>query len=133
PNARNVEVVIGKTWHKSDWQAKTPLNPPGQPRRLPFDEIRGGYIADDDGGALEGHARTPMTRQPDGVWVSLPDPSLPFHDYDHRPYMYRVTKDNGTVVFRTDIHSRCQIGGGAYDPQGAHFDGQAMILEGSRS
>jgi 1,4-alpha-glucan branching enzyme len=47
--------------------------------------------------------------------------------------MYRVTRDDGSIVFRTDIHSRCQIGGGVFNPKGLPFVERPMILEGTRS
>ncbi|WP_152054326.1 alpha-amylase family glycosyl hydrolase [Tautonia marina] len=139
PNAQDVQVIFGKTWHKDDQQAAspTPLNPPGRAnaRSVPFIDIFGGYIADNEHGALEGHPALPMTRRPDGVWVSEVSPSEGpfFEDYDHRPYMFRVVRDDGSVVYRTDIHSRCQIGGGTFNPNGAPYHERPLILEGTRS
>jgi 1,4-alpha-glucan branching enzyme len=133
PNAQKVDVVLGKTWHKSAARTKSALNPPGRLVQVPFDEICGGYIANDGFGELTSHAPIPMAQQAGGVWISDSSPSLPFDEYDHRPYMYRIIKDSGAIVYRTDIHSRCQIGGGNFDPLGAHFDGRAMTLDGSRS
>lgn len=135
PNARKVEVVIGHLWLEGNQQSREPFNPPGSTTQpAPVRTIHGGYIADDGDGILPGNQYTiPMERRPDGVWVSAPPAPLVFKEYDHRPYMYRVTRSDGSVVFRTDIHSRCQIGGGSDDPRGSHFTGLTMTLDGGKS
>jgi len=106
PNAQQVEVVFGD---------------------------RSGYIADDGFGMSmdPSFAPVPMTRREDGVWQTdvLPD----FSRYDHKPYMFRITKEGGRVAYRTDLYSRCQIGSGSFDPQGNHFAGQITELDGTKS
>jgi len=97
PNARSVEVAIG--------------------------DPDSGYIFNDGRGIVEGPY--PMHRDPDGVWStdSGRTPQLArFADWDHRPYMFRVTKDDGQVAFRTDIFSRCQIGRGNKNPDNPASD-----------
>jgi 1,4-alpha-glucan branching enzyme len=134
PNAQKVEVVIGRLWLASDARVKGPVNPPGRAQSVPFNQLRGGYIANDGDGELPGQQHVPMhDRDRDGVWESEPAEPLWFDKYDHRPYMYLVNKDNGDRVYRTDIHSRCQIGGGGKDPGGAHFDESPAVLDGRRS
>ena len=56
-----------------------------------------------------------MTRLGDGVWVTDEnDPRLAdFAEFDHKPYMFRVTKDNGRVVYRADLYSRCRSAAGS--------------------
>jgi len=53
-----------------------------------------------------------------GIWATNPaDPAFAdFSAWDHVPYMFRITKDDGSVAFRTDLYSRCQIGSGRKDP-----------------
>ncbi|MFO1145713.1 MAG: hypothetical protein U1E33_03730 [Rhodospirillales bacterium] len=80
-------------------------------------EVNGGYIWNDGRGVT---ATFPMTRGEDGVWSTDPaDPALAdFAGFDHTAYMFRITKDNGSVAYRTDLYSRCQIGNGKVNPDG---------------
>lgn len=131
PNARNVEVVLGTIWDARDSQSKPTRGP------LPIEEIRGGYIADDGTGIDLTRGPFAMYRGPDGTWVTDPDdPALiDFHRFDHCPYMFRVTKDDGTIVYRTDLYSRCQIGSGlgTENPRGKPYDGRVTHLDGTVS
>lgn len=113
PNARRVELVFGRFGRRRDEQ--------------------GGYIADDGSGS-EGPA-LPMTRGRDGVWHTDPDaPELAdFRRLDHRLYMFRITKDDGQVAYRTDLHSRCQVGKGRVNPDGRPYTGHFTELDGSVS
>ena len=54
-----------------------------------------------------------------GIWESDPaDPALAdFVRWDHQLYMFRIRKDDGSVVYRTDLYSRCQIGSGREKPE----------------
>lgn len=92
-----------------------------------------GYIADDGTGMSNDPAFLPvsMTRGEDGVWQTevLPD----FSKYDHKPYMFRITKEGGQVAYRTDLYSRCQIGSGNFDPEGEPFNGTITQLDGTKS
>ncbi|MBF0607652.1 MAG: alpha-amylase family glycosyl hydrolase [Candidatus Magnetobacterium sp. LHC-1] len=106
PNAKDVEVVFGT--------------------------LATGYIADNGAGIDPGVPALAMKRQPDGVWLS--EPAKYFEDYDHkRPYMFKVTKGSGAVVYRTDLYSRCQIGSGRFDPKGAAYKGDIRDLDGGKS
>jgi 1,4-alpha-glucan branching enzyme len=99
PNARKVEVVFGT-----------------QER---------GYIGDDGSGISSKLPVLSMTRRPDGIWET--DPTAPgaltFEKARFQPYMFRVTKADGQVAYRSDIYSRCQIGHGSTDPHGGSFSG----------
>ncbi|XXX74571.1 alpha-amylase family glycosyl hydrolase [Sorangium sp. So ce134] len=113
PNARRVELVFGKFGRHRDEQS--------------------GYIAD-DGSGIDG-APVPMTRDRDGIWRT--DPAAPeladFSRLDHRLYMFRITKDDGQVAYRTDLYSRCQVGKGRVNPDGQPFPGRYTELDGSVS
>jgi len=112
PNARAVELVRGET--------------------------TGGYIWNDGRGVT---ATLPMTRGEDGVWSTDPaDPRLAgYAGFDHTAYMFRITKDNGSVAYRTDLYSRCQIGTGKVNPEGAPppgggpWSGRRQDLDGVKS
>ncbi|MGA7428038.1 MAG: alpha-amylase family glycosyl hydrolase [Rhodoplanes sp.] len=113
PNAREVDAVIG--------------------------DPATGYIWSDGRGAK--HAFK-LTKRADGsgVWESDPeDPALAdFARWDHQLYMFRIRKDDGSVAYRTDLYSRCQIGSGQKKPENPR-DGEApwnhtrQDLDGSKS
>ncbi len=127
PNAQKVRVVFGSTWDGQDLQRK--------PTRatLPTEQIMGGYIDDDGGGCRVFPAALEMAKLDDGVWVSAPQMDFA-HDWDHLPYMYEVTKDDGgKAVYRTDLYSRCQIGAGGNDPKGQPYTGKLLDLNGMLS
>jgi 1,4-alpha-glucan branching enzyme len=108
PNARNVEVVRG--------------------------EASGGYIWDDGRGVV---AAIAMRRGQDGVWVAGPEDDAAlaeFSRFAHTPYMFRITKDDGTVAYRTDLYSRCQIGSGRVNPEvEPSWSGRREDLDGVKS
>ncbi len=115
PNARNVELVRGTV---SGDRPET---------------LRGGYISNTGEGIS---AVIPMHREEDGVWATRveDDPALrEFAGFDHTPYMYRITKDDGSVAYRTDLYSRCQIGNGDTNPETAPWSGLCRDLDGSKS
>ncbi|MFT3780604.1 MAG: alpha-amylase family glycosyl hydrolase [Nibricoccus sp.] len=105
PNAQNVEVVFGLKAN--------------------------GYIADDGFGIDPTRPVIAMTRDSDGIWQSelIPD----FAAYEGLPYMYRMTTQQGRIVFRTDLYSRQQIGRGTVDPKGARWFDQPDQLDGTKS
>ncbi len=106
PNARNVEVVFGNN--------------------------SSGYIADDGTGIDSTRPPVAMSRQPDGVWQTNSETALAdFTAYGRSPYMFRVTKDDGNVAYKTDLYSRCQIGKGQIRPApGTHYAGTYPELDG---
>jgi len=129
PNARSVELVFGTIWDRKD-PDRTPASV-----SLPFGDIAGGYIADDGAGIHPKLGPFAMTRTADGVWATDPDEQLlrDFAALDHKPYMFRITRNDGSVAYRTDLYSRCQIGYGTFDPKGAFYTGLVSDLTGTVS
>ena len=126
PNARNVELVRGSVSGELS---------EGRPGVFIDSTLRGGYIANDGGGVS---ATIPMRRGDDGIWsTDLADaPELAnFAAFDHTPYMFRITKEDGSVAYRTDLYSRCQIGSGGTDPATSNtsWSGLCRDLDGSKS
>jgi 1,4-alpha-glucan branching enzyme len=126
PNARNVELVRGSV----DGELSAG-------RRAVFiaDTLRGGYIYNSTPAADLAGIR--MQRGDDGIWTT--DPGHPdladFGALDHTLYMFRITKDDGSVAYRTDLYSRCQAGSGGTDPEAenANWSGLCRDLDGSKS
>ena len=129
PNAQNVELVMGTIWDRKD-PARTPTS-----ASLPVGDIAGGYIANDGTGIHPNWGPFPTTKDKDDVWKIDPnDPAFnDFNSFDHKPYMFRITKNDGSVAYRTDLYSRCQIGFGADNPRGAPFTGLLSELDGTTS
>jgi 1,4-alpha-glucan branching enzyme len=113
PNARDVDVVIG--------------------------DPATGYIWNDGRGVKQAFK---LTKRADGsgIWESDPaDPALAdFALWDHQLYMFRIRKEDGSLAYRTDLYSRCQIGSGHKKPENPR-DGEArwnhtrQDLDGSKS
>lgn len=90
PHARQVSVVVG--------------------------DLKAGYIWPDGQGIKESYL---MTRDGQGIWNTNPDdPGLAdFSLWDHKkPYMFAIEREDGSLAYRTDLHSRCQLGSGDKDP-----------------
>jgi len=106
PNARAVELVMADPAH--------------------------GYVADDGAGTVRS---APMSRAEPGIWrVGPENPALAdFSAAVGAPYMFRITKDDGSVAYRTDMYSLMQIGQGDADPAGKAYTGPASALEGPQS
>jgi 1,4-alpha-glucan branching enzyme len=96
-----------------------------------FGCIDNGYIADDGTGIDSSAPVVALHRGPAGIWESAPVGD--FAEYCGAPYMYRVKTAEGATVYRTDIHSRWQIGRGRANPRGGHWEGDARALDGSVS
>jgi len=47
--------------------------------------------------------------------------------------MYRITKDDGTVAYKSDLYSRCQVGSGMFDPGGKPYSDLTRKLDGPGS
>ena len=103
PNARAVEVVFGGPT---------------------------GYIADDGDGQDANTEPLSMSLTSDGIW-STDQPG--FAGFVDRRYMYRVTREDGSINWATDMFSRQQVGTGDIDPQGAHYTGTPEQLDGHPS
>jgi 1,4-alpha-glucan branching enzyme len=86
-----------------------------------------GYIADDGHGGGE---TLPMERIGDGLWRAE---AADFDGFVGRRYMYRVTREGGLPALRTDMYSLHQIGSGAFNPRGQHYDGAPEDLDGTPS
>ena len=105
PNAKKVEVVFGKSAN--------------------------GFIADDGDGIDPGLPVIPLLATASGVWEG--DATGAFEDFVGLPYMFRIENAQGNTVFRTDIHSRWQMGRGDTNPGGGHFTGSYADLDGTVS
>ncbi len=97
-----------------------------------------GYISDNGDGidaSVGENGALPMKKADEGLWYTdLNDSRLArFKDFDHKLYMYRVTKEDGQVAYRTDLYSRCQIGKGTVSPNGGAYTGLYTDLDGSVS
>jgi 1,4-alpha-glucan branching enzyme len=132
PNARNVELVRGSV----DGELSE-----GRQGVFIADTLRGGYIWNDGRGVT---TTIPMHPGEDGIWsTEVADaPELAnfaaFNQtpgFDHTPYMFRITKDDGSVAYRTDLYSRCQVGSGGTNPEAenANWSGFCRDLDGSKS
>jgi 1,4-alpha-glucan branching enzyme len=88
----------------------------------------GGYIADDGTGIDPARPSIPMHRTPADIWES--DPITDFAAYVGVPYMFRIQNAQGQPVYRTDLHSRWQIGRGDRDPAAGGWDGNPSSLDG---
>ena len=136
PNASNVEVLMAALSSNPNGPsyidpAKTPANPPA-----PRERIFGGYVGDDGDGVQPGWGPFPMRRDSEGIWSTDPVSADlgDFNKFDHAPYMFRVTKDDSSIAYRTDIYSRCQIGWGSAHPKGSQsWDGRTVDLDGTVS
>lgn len=97
-----------------------------------------GYISSQGEGVLASYT---MHRGADGVWETQAADAAAlaaYTSFTHQPYMYRITRDDGSVAYRTDLYSRCQIGGGGKNPEAprrgeAAWDGTRADLDGSKS
>jgi 1,4-alpha-glucan branching enzyme len=95
-----------------------------------------GYIADDSSGIDTVLGAFPMFHVGDGIWqtdVAISPQLADFSQFDHKPYMFRITKEGGQIAYRTDLYSRCQIGQGNVDPGGKPFFGKYTELDGTKS
>lgn len=107
PNAQNVEVVFSGA---------------------------SGYIGDDGSGIDPTRGTLTLSRQTNGIWQTNGASNLAdFANFDHLPYMYRITKPGGRVAYKTDLYSRCQMGQGRIDPSDEAYSGDYRQLDGSVS
>jgi 1,4-alpha-glucan branching enzyme len=108
--------------------------PNAQAVEVVFGDPSSGYIADDGTGIDPGRPVIALVRSGnDGVWLATPEqhPALGrFEDFINAPYMYRIRTDDGSVLYRTDLHSRAQVGRGDFNPEGAPYKGKPEALNG---
>jgi 1,4-alpha-glucan branching enzyme len=105
---------------------------------LVFGTRGSGYIFPDGRGINEALPRVAMTKDPEGIWSAdgATTPELAdFDKYDHQPYMFHITKDDGSNAYRTDLYSRCQIGSGKSNPvqDPSSFSGSRFEVDGTKS
>lgn len=105
PNARSVDVV--------------------------FASVNRGYIGDDGSGIDPSRPVVPLERTAGGIWESglLHD----FERYCGIPYMFRIENAQGRIVYRSDIHSRWQMGRGSRNPARESWNGSPSTLDGTVS
>ncbi len=89
PNANNVKVVFARPNH--------------------------GYISDDGTGIDSNIPGISLLKDPGGIWTSEPDGD--YSQYVGLPYMFQIENAQGDTVYRTDIHSRWQIGAATVTPR----------------
>jgi 1,4-alpha-glucan branching enzyme len=131
PYARNVELVFGSIFDLTNPTHTAPEN------RIEVERLGGGFISDKGAGINPklGPFLLP-SRDRYGVWETDPsDPTFAnFAKWDHQAYMFRIVRDDGSTVYRTDLYSRCQVGYGADDPKfDEPYTGSLAKLEGRLS
>jgi 1,4-alpha-glucan branching enzyme len=136
PNAARVELCLANLWPQGkDPRKDSLINPRSTPAITSHNrhEICGGYVTD-GAGLCENWGPFELKKIGGGFWATDPtaEAFASFDKFDHVPYMFRVTKDNGDVAYRTDLYSRCQIGYGADRPAGP-YTGLTEQLDGSVS
>lgn len=136
PNARNVDVVMASL--ADDPKAQSYIDPSKTPANRPTERERicGGFISDAGIGIQELWGPFPMSKADDGIWATeVTGTGLQsFRKFDHAPFMFRVTKDDGSIAYRTDLYSRCQIGYGTQRPDPDQpYVGRTQDLDGTVS
>jgi 1,4-alpha-glucan branching enzyme len=107
--------------------------PNAQAVEVVFGDPKCGYIADDGTGIDANRPVVALAKSDDGVWIAGPwnAPALQrFADFVGAPYMYRITNEQGELTYRTDLHSRAQLGTGDQNPGGKPFSGDPSQLNG---
>ena len=122
PQAVNVEVVMADLWESKQRNADRSESLAGIESNASLRRFPVGIL----GTAAQGLcARGDLFRWKRTVWgiwrTRLDDPALvDFRKFDHSPYMFRVTREDGSERYRTDLYSRCQIGFGGTSPSGEY-------------
>jgi len=140
PNARQVSLVLGDRASGYIWDPHhDDIADRGERGSFPMFETSKGPDWD---GIWE--TRADIQAYPDG-FIATPDMPEPptlqqFATFDHIPYMLRIVREDGSVKFRTDLYSRCQIGSGdrnnAFDPEAGNeppWTGKRQDLDGTIS
>jgi 1,4-alpha-glucan branching enzyme len=128
PNALSIEVVFGTIYDLRDTR-KTPLLPGTSILR---EHLAGGYIDENGVGIHPDIPVIPLKKSKDGIFES-PDEHPSLQDttlLNHCLYMFRITRDDRSVVYRTDLYSRCQCGFGMVDPRYEPYSGSLASLAG---
>ncbi len=134
PNAQQVEVAMVDLWIEGQDNSAIDFNLIPALRSMPAELVSGGYVSDAGEGVVNNWQPMTMKRDQEGVWRTDPnDPALQsFRRFEHCAYFYRVTRDNGSVAYRSDLYSRCQIGFGSVKPTG-RYQGRTQDLDGTVS
>ena len=90
-----------------------------------------GFIADDGDGIDPAAPIIALQQKAGGVWEG--EAGEAFDDLVGVPYMFRLNLGPGGTVYRTDIHSRWQMGRGDVNPGGGRFVGSYQDLDGTVS
>lgn len=92
----------------------------------------GGYIFDDGRG--EGMT-LPMTVNGEGIWsTDTDDPkAADFSAWLYKPYLFKITREDGSVAYRTDLYSRHQAGTGGRNPAEGDWSGRPEDLDAIKS
>lgn len=101
---------------------------------LVFGLQENGYISDTGKG--QRGAGIPLLREADGIWGVDEKSYPPFKDFSPfagQFYMFKITRSDGSLVYKTDIYSRRQSGRGKIDPRGTTYKGPLDQLDGSVS
>ena len=96
-----------------------------------FGRTDNGYITNSGGGMDPARQAFPLQPVGGGIWEGVPAGN--FSDYVGAPYMFRIKNAQGNTVYRTDIHSRWQIGRGGHNPDGGTWNGHPDDLDGTVS
>ncbi len=93
-----------------------------------------GYISDDGTGFDPTAPVVPLTQMgTTGIWETslAATPALAdFSAFMNRLYMYKIVNEQGTTTYKVDIFSRNQVGRGNNNPNGAHYAGSYLDLDG---
>ena len=107
--------------------------PNAQAVDLVFADPARGYVADDGTGVTK---TIKMVQGGQGIWTAGVGEDAALGDFAALAgtlYMFHITKDDGSLAFRTDMYSRMQIGQGNFNPNGAVYPGPATALDGPPS
>lgn len=106
PNAKSVEVVFANVNH--------------------------GYISNSGAGVDPTKPAMSLQKGSNGIWQS--DSIHDFSQFVGLPYMFKIKNAQGNTVYRTDIHSRWQIGRGDVNPaKSSSWNGDPKTLDGTVS
>jgi 1,4-alpha-glucan branching enzyme len=90
-----------------------------------------GYIADDGEGIDPAMPVIALERGDGGIWES--EPVADFSRFAGAPYLFRLNDGDLVGTYRTDLHSRWQMGRGRVDPAREPWDGDPRTLDGGVS
>lgn len=93
-----------------------------------------GYVADDGTGVDPTLPSIPLSQiGATGIWETSLAGTPTLADFSallNRLYMYRIVNEQGNTTYKVDIFSRNQVGRGYNNPNGAHYTGSYLDLDG---